>query len=120
MKKYLPKIPTAIFAGSALSFLWVKTAFAVTTLSTGLQNPINVPSFPEFINAILGIIVTIGIPVAAIFLIYAGFMFVTAKGNEQQLATAKRAFVGAIIGTAILVGAQVLSNVITQTISSLQ
>ena len=111
----------AYISTATVSFVvGAKLTFAAPTPGTGIQNPINVPTFPDFINAILNLIITIGIPIAAIFLIYAGFMFVTARGNETQLATAKKAFFGAIIGTAILVGAQVLSNVITQTINSLQ
>lgn len=115
--KSLNKPGAIVTSALTVFFVWARVSLAA---AGGIENPINVPSFPDFIKAIIDIIVTIGIPVAAIFLIYAGFMFVTAKGNEQQLATAKRAFVGAIIGTAILVGAQVLSNVITQTINSLQ
>lgn len=86
----------------------------------GLQNPIAYNSFSAFIAAILNIVIAIGIPIAAVFIIYAGFLFVTARGNEAQLAKAKTALVWAIVGTAILLGANVLANGINATIQSIQ
>jgi len=86
---------------------------------TGIQNPISFCTFGAFIAAILDIVVTIGIPIAAIFIIYAGFLFVTARGNEQQLEKAKSALIAAIIGTAVLLGASVLANAIDATIQGI-
>jgi len=85
----------------------------------GIQNPIAYNSFGAFVSAILDIIITIGIPIAAIFIIYAGFLFVTARGSEDQLKKAKSALVAAIIGTAILLGAKVFADAIDATIQSI-
>lgn len=83
-------------------------------------NPIGFGSFMEFVNAILGVVMKIGIPVAAMFIIYSGFLFVKAQGNEAELTKAKSAFTYAVIGTAILLGAWLLAQGISSTIDSLR
>lgn len=85
---------------------------------SGLGNPLNSESFAELIESIAKLAAKIGIPIAAIFIIYSGLLFVTARGNEKQLETAKASFTWAIIGTAILLGAWVIASAIEATIRS--
>jgi len=85
----------------------------------GIQNPISFNTISDFIAAILEVIVKIGIPIAAIFIIYAGFLFVTARGNEKQIEKAKYAFIWTTIGTAILLGASIFADIISTTINNL-
>ncbi len=84
---------------------------------TQLQNPLNVTSIQKLVARILQIVVAIGAPVVIFFLVYAGFLFVTARGNETTLARAKQAIFWTIIGGLILLGAQTLSQVICGTIN---
>ena len=84
-----------------------------------LSNPITLNNFADFVEAILDVVLAIGVPVAAIFIIYAGLMFVTAQGNETKLAAAKKAFTWAVIGTAILLGSWVMATAISNVIASL-
>ena len=81
-------------------------------------NPIASDSFMEFVNSILEVVMKIGIPVAAMFIIYSGFLFVKAQGNEAELTKAKSAFTYAVIGTAILLGSWLLATGIESTITS--
>lgn len=90
------------------------------SFSGKLDNPISVGSFPEFIALLLKIAVQIGFPVAVLFIIYSGFLFVKAQGNEKDLEKAKKALTWTIIGTAILLGASVLSYAIQNTINQLK
>lgn len=83
-------------------------------------NPIRYGSFMDFVQAILAVVLKIGIPVAAIFIIYSGFLFIKAQGNEAELTKAKSAFTYAIIGTAILLGSWLLAEGISATINSLK
>jgi hypothetical protein len=76
----------------------------------------NINSLPEFIMNVLKIAVQIGVPVAAMFIIWSGFLFLTAQGNESQLTKAKNAFVWAVIGMAILLGAWILAKAIEATV----
>lgn len=83
-------------------------------------NPIRYDTFMEFIRAILEVVLRIGIPVAAIFIIYSGFLFIKAQGNEEKLSEAKRAITYTIIGTAILLGSWLLATGIQSTIDTLR
>jgi len=65
------------------------------------------------------IILPIGGVLAVLAFIYSGFLFVTAQGKETQLATARKALLYTAIGTAVLLGAWVLANVICATIAQL-
>ncbi|MEK7551893.1 MAG: pilin [Patescibacteria group bacterium] len=71
----------------------------------------------SFLNFILeNIVLPIGGVIAVLFLVYAGFLFVTARGNEEQLEHAKSTLKWTIIGIAILFGSLVISNGIKDTI----
>lgn len=89
------------------------------SVSVKIDNPINVDSIPDFITAILGAIVAIGAPIAVLFLIYAGFLFVTARGNDTKLTEAKQFLTWTIVGIVILLGAQLLSEIVRGTIQQL-
>jgi len=88
---------------------------------TTLESPLGgVSNLNNLIEKILEVVVQIGTPIAVLFIIYAGFLFVTAQGNETKITKAKNAFTWAIIGTAVLLGAWVLAVAIEGTIGNLQ
>ena len=41
--------------------------------------------FYALIEKILGVLVQIGLPILVLFIVYAGFKFVTARGNEAEV-----------------------------------
>ena len=87
--------------------------------SAKIENPLdNTSTFYGLILKIADIVFLIGVPIAVIFIIYSGLLFVTARGNEEKLKTAKRTFWWAILGTAILLGAKVLALAIEATVKS--
>lgn len=65
------------------------------------------------------ILLPIGGVIAVIAFIYSGFKFVMARGNETALKDAKRNLLYVAIGTAILLGAWVIANVIENTVRQL-
>ena len=91
-------------------------------VNTSIPNPFNFGnSLPEFIKAVVEkVLLPLAGVVAVIAFIWSGFLFVTAQGDPTKLETAKRAILYTVIGTAILLGAVVLTNVITGTIDSLR
>lgn len=89
-------------------------------VSGGLPNPITASSFQDLIQKILRIVIDIGVPVATLFIIYSGFLFVKAQGNPEKLKEAKETFFWTIVGTAVLLGAWVLAQAIAGTINQLQ
>ncbi len=96
----------------------------INTLGGGgvlrLQNPIRAGNFEEFLNAIISIVVQIGVPVVALGIIYSGFLFVTAGGNTEKLNLAKQTFLYTLIGAAIVLGAFVISAAIQGTVDQLR
>jgi hypothetical protein len=57
----------------------------------------------------------IAVPFVMFFIIYSGFLFVTARGNEESLTKAKQALLYAIIGGVIIAGAEALAIIIADT-----
>jgi hypothetical protein len=106
--------------------LFPKDGVLGATVSTGsvqdqpftLNNPLKsgIDSIPELLAKVIELLVLIGTPIAAVFLIYAGLLFVTARGSEDQLSKAKRVFLWTVIGVAILLGASVIADVLKGTI----
>ncbi len=78
-------------------------------------NPIKQTDIYGLINAIIDFIVKIGAVVVVFFIIYAGFLFVTAQGNENKISKAKMTFLWTVIGSLVLLGASTLSGVICNT-----
>lgn len=85
----------------------------------GLTNWLSVNTIPAFLSALFQDIAEIGAVVLAIMLVYSGFLFVTAQGNETKLAEAKKSFTWVIIGGAVILGAWVLSEAIQTTINNI-
>ncbi len=101
-------------------FLFPAMTFAVTYTCEGqICNPINVDNLNAFIKAILEGALKIGIPIIALAIIYSGFLFVKARGNEKELETAKKALLYTVIGAALLLGAWALAQLISETVLAL-
>src|SRR3989344_3321278 len=83
------------------------------------DNPIEAKSFVALLTTVLHALVQIGIPVLVIFIVIAGFKFVTAQGSEKGITEAKDAFKWAVIGGAVLLGAQIIADVIANTVGKL-
>ncbi len=83
-------------------------------------NPLKVDTISQLISLVLNsIVLPIGGMVAVGYIIYAGFILVTAQGNPKQIEEGKKAFYNACIGTAILLGAVAIADVVKNTICSL-
>jgi len=87
----------------------INTARAVT-----ITNPISSNSFADVVKKFAQILVTVGIPLAAIFIVWSGFLFLTARGNDQQLTKAKSTLWWTLVGTAIVVGAYAIASAVVE------
>jgi len=86
-----------------------------------LDNPIDpIDDLNSFVKSILDIVLTIGIPIVALAIIYSGFLFVSARGNPEKLEEAKRALLYTLVGAAILLGAWVIAQAIGGTIEEIR
>ena len=70
-----------------------------------IGNPIGSSSVGDVVCSIAILLAKVGVPIAVVFLLWAGLLFVTARGNEEQLKKAKNAFFWTVVGVALLVGA---------------
>jgi hypothetical protein len=87
----------------------------------GLTNPLgSVNSLPDFLNLILEAVIQIGVIVLTLAIVYVGFLFVKAQGNEEQLRSARSALMWTVIGGLVLLGAQTIGLVIESTVNSLK
>ncbi len=84
-----------------------------------LTNPIKVDGIPQFISAALKVMVMVALPIITLFMVYSGFLFVFAQGNQEQLAKAKTNFLFVVIGSILILGAWVFASLIGGTIAEL-
>ncbi len=88
--------------------------------SAALTNPLaNTNSLADLLAAVLGLIVQLGTFALVFMLVYVGFLFVVAQGNDEKLRSARSALVWTVIGGLVLLGAQAISMVIQSTINAL-
>ncbi len=118
---------------SYLSIILILTIFLIPTIIFGAVgnisgntkvnladfNPIKAQDIMGLIRAIVDFVLKIGAAVVILFVIYSGFLFVTAQGNEDKISKAKTAFFWTIIGALIILGAYTLSGIICETAKQL-
>lgn len=91
------------------------------TASVKLENPIGgIDSIPALVENILDIILTIGVPLIAMAIIYSGYLFVAAQGNPTKLETAKKSLVYVILGAGILLGAYAIASAVVSTVEAIR
>ena len=73
----------------------------------------------ELLNAVFSVTLTLGIPIAFVFLVIAGLKFVLALGNPKKLGNAKKNIYYTMVGIALFVGAWFLAQVIARTLVQL-
>ncbi len=84
-----------------------------------IENPIAANDFKQFLAIVLNIIIQIGTPIVIIAIIFVGFKFVMAQGNESKLKEAKSAFFWVVIGAAIVIGCNVIVAIIESTVEQI-
>ena len=85
-----------------------------------LQNPISYNNIPDVIRQLITIVFIIGVPLVALAIIYAGFLLVTAGGDQNKLTKGKQALLAAVLGGAILLGAWVIAEAIQGTVDQIR
>ncbi|MFA6355286.1 MAG: hypothetical protein WCW65_02585 [Candidatus Paceibacterota bacterium] len=110
-----------------MSFVFVGTVGAAdtgtgVTIDGKIDNPLGKSgpqNLSDFIKAVVQIVLVVGIPILALAIIYAGFLFVKAQGNPEELTKAKHALLYTVIGGALLLGAFVIANAIQSTVDEI-
>ncbi len=81
-----------------------------------LKNPLEADNIVELFETIIDIVLIFAVPLIVFFIIYAGFLYVTARGNEGTIQKAHMALLYALIGGLLILGARVLIEVIGGTV----
>lgn len=68
-----------------------------------LPNPLSGGDIADILNNIIDFLLIIAAPIAVIMTIWAGFLFMTAGGNQEKVITARRTLLYVIIGVAVLI-----------------
>jgi len=89
-------------------------------LSFNVQSRLNpgITTAEGLLSAILNIFIVIATPIIVLFIIYAGFLYVTARGNAEQVQQATRALTYAIIGAVLVLGSVALAQIIKRVVVS--
>ena len=115
-KKIISKLRLPI----ALFYFVIFTNFAQAQgpgINYKLRNPLDsINSIESLLTSLLSVFIVIATPIIVLAIIYAGFLYVTARGNVEQTKKATTALTYAIIGGVILLGsvaiAQIVSNIV--------
>lgn len=86
---------------------------------TVIQNPTGVSSVNEFIQRVLEAMVRLGTVVVALFILMAGFMYVSARGNSHKLDEAHENFKYVIYGAVLILGAWVIATIVGGTVTQI-
>lgn len=90
-------------------FVFVTPVFAQSADVDKVQN---------FIKNIIQLLVTFSGFVAAGFIVWGGFGYITSSGNPEALDRSKRTILYSAVGLAITLGAYVISNIVSQLATS--
>ncbi len=109
-------IVLAGICGSLVPFL--AHAQTPATMSVRLENPLRVDSITGLLEALLSIVLVLATPVIIFFIIYAGFLYVTARGNASQVEQATRSLTYAIIGGVVIIGAMAIATIVSNLVEA--
>ena len=85
----------------------------------GFTNPLNSETVIEFLTKIIDILLIFALPIIIFFIIYGGFMLVTAQGESKKLEDGRNAILWAVVGGVIALGANIIVDVIKNTVDTL-
>lgn len=105
-------LPLAVFAQSAF-----ERARDLTDETAGAAEIGTTRELPEIIGSLINVVLGFLGILLLVYILYAGFLWMTAGGNEESVTKAKTMIKNAIIGLIIIVAAFAISNfVLTQLI----
>lgn len=115
MKKYLP--PFSLISGTLLYA--PVCAFALASPGVTLSNPAPGAgaTLQDFVYLLIDIIQWVALPVLALCIIYAGFILVSAGGNDEQVTKGKLWILWTLVGVAIVLGSRVIADIVFGTAS---
>lgn len=94
----------------------ILTAFICAT--PAFAQSADVSKIENFLKNIINIFSILAGTVAAGFMVFGGFKYITSSDNPESLDGAKKTIVNSLIGLAIVIGAFVIMQIVSQAASS--
>ncbi len=88
-------------------------------LSFTIDNPIKANNLQELIERLLKLVYLVGVPILVCFLLWAGFLFVEARGNDKKLVIARQNLYNVVIGAVLFLGAYTIAKVVIATLKDI-
>jgi hypothetical protein len=114
-------VSSKIVALTFVWFFWIVMPVAAQQQGRRLESPLdsNISTIPQFIEGFLRAIVIIALPLITIFIVYAGFKYIAARGNSGKISEAHENFKWVVIGAILILSAWILATLIGGTVSQL-
>lgn len=107
------------YTSTATLYSFLVTGLFAQVFAQQLNSPIGNITIEGFLLKLVGVIILIAVPIIVLAIIFAGFKFVTAGGNAEEIKKARIILWWAVIGALIILGAQVLATAIKQTVTDI-
>lgn len=118
IKSYITKTKKLLLKTGILSaMLLVSSNASAAAFSVAWGNPTSFTTVEALVLGILNALVVIATPIVVLMIIYGGFLYVTARGNAEQIRKATTSLTYAIIGGILVIGAVALTGIIQVTVN---
>lgn len=79
----------------------------------GIKNPAtSVNSISDIITAVVRVVRMVAIPFVVLAIIYSGWLFIAAQGNPDKLKSARGVFLWTLIGTLVVLSAELIASIL--------
>lgn len=92
-----------------LYFVSAKNALAVT-VGVCLDGKCTFNGYTSYVKSFYGFTITLGASLAALMIVYAGYMYLVSQGDTTKLNKAKEIFTGAFLGFLLLLTVSTILN----------
>lgn len=80
-----------------------------------IDNPLGETSdISTLLKNIIDFLIVLAIPISAILIVYAGYLYITSAGNQEKVKTAQKALIWALVGFAIVLIASSVPAIIQE------
>lgn len=87
---------------------------------TRLENPLKANSFEGLFSDVLSnVIIPVTALIGVVFIIFAGFKFVTAQGKPEKVTEAKKRLMYVLIGVGIIIASEVILDLLLNTLTQI-
>ncbi len=116
-------LPMIAFAGVADNTTPTSQTSNPNTITWKITNPLRKEVGSDISSIVTAIMKNIVMPLASVLVVlavlYAGFKFVIAQGNPKELEEARKGFLWVLIGSAVLLGAYGITEVLKETVNQI-